>query len=470
MVVSTHVDQTTRWIELNRREYGDHYHGLSFPESGQIPIHNAHRNALLTALLEMTDLGCGGTKLDMRNLSPGCRLCIDGDWSCLFINGRCNARCFYCPSRQDETGLPTTNSVSFRSPLDYVAYLEQFGFRGMSLSGGEPLLTPGRSLAFLAAAKKRFGDQLHTWLYTNGTLVNKDILLRLRDAGLDEIRFDIGAVNYHLKKARLAVGAIPTVTVEIPAVPEDFELLKAKMGEMADAGINHLNLHQLRLTPYSLHRFVTRPYTYLHGDKVTVLESELTALALIKHGLDQGIDLPVNYCSFVYKNRYQKAAALRRSAHCMRKSYETVTPAGYLRTLSVNGESSRLTSLADRFKASGRDELFALQAGRQRLLLSPELLPEVDMSDLKLIVTYSECAIMERATGRNQFKELLLPSRRKVVVERTVIDEVEVGCEDMQLFIEHYVLHLNDHIPPRSGLCARAHRYECIVEGLQEYF
>ena len=69
-----------------------------------------------------------GTKPHIGSLSPGCRICGEGGWSCLFINGKCNCRCFYCPSPQDETGVPTTHRVAFARPADYAAYLDRFGF------------------------------------------------------------------------------------------------------------------------------------------------------------------------------------------------------------------------------------------------------------------------------------------------------------------------------------------------------
>ena len=84
-----------------------------------------------------------------------------------------------------------------------MAYLERFCFTGASISGGEPLLTLGRSLSFIRAIKNRFGSAMHVWLYTNGTLATVDILTQLRDAGLDEIRFDIGATDYNLGMIRM---------------------------------------------------------------------------------------------------------------------------------------------------------------------------------------------------------------------------------------------------------------------------
>ncbi len=79
-----------------------------------------------------------------------------------------------------------------------------FGFKGISISGGEPLLTFERSLHYIEAARRELGEALHIWLYTNGTLVILDQLGKLRNAGLNEIRFDICTVNYNLTRVRMA--------------------------------------------------------------------------------------------------------------------------------------------------------------------------------------------------------------------------------------------------------------------------
>ncbi len=114
--------------------------------------------------------------------------------------------------------------------------------------------------------------------------------------------------------------------------------MQQKIVEMADLGVSHLNLHQLRLTPYSLPRFADRPYTYLHGEKVTVLESELLALELMAEAAETGCQLPINYCSFVFKNRWQKVAARHRNGHFMRKGWEDLTESGLIRSLFAKGE------------------------------------------------------------------------------------------------------------------------------------
>jgi len=370
-----------RLIDSNRREYGRLYDLLTFAGPEQLAASGAERKELLHWLEQCACFGYAGTKVDCNGLSPGCRRCGDGGWSCLFITGRCNVRCFYCPTAQDDDGPPVTNGLAFTTPEEYAAYVAALGFSGVSISGGEPLMAPDLTLAYLSAVRKRCGDDVHLWLYTNGTLLTADLCSRLRDAGLDEIRFDLGAVRYHLEKLRLAVGCIPTVTVEIPAVPEDEELLKRKMVEMGEAGVNHLNLHQMRLTPYNFGPLTERGYTFLHGEKVTVLESELCALRMVRFGLAKGIPLPVNYCSFPYKRRFQHAAARRRAALTVRVSGEVVTEPGYLRTLTVTGVRYCEATLLQNPSYRNPFEKIVLETGRALYLERRPVAPEVELSD-----------------------------------------------------------------------------------------
>jgi len=372
-------------IESNRREYGLQYELLSFAPPAQLAAACAERKELLLWLEQRAFFGYSGTKVDCNGLSPGCRHCGAGGWSCLFINGRCNGHCFYCPTAQDDDGPPTTNGLSFTSPDDYAAYVAALGFSGVSISGGEPLMTPELTLDYLRAVRKRCGDDLHLWLYTNGTLLTADLCSRLRDAGLNEIRFDLGAVRYNLKKLRLAVGCIPTVSVEIPAVPGDEALLQLKMVEMAAAGVKHLNLHQMRLTPYNFDLLTARGYTFLHGEKVTVLESELTALRMVRFGLERALPLAVNYCSFPFKRRFQHAAVRRRGALTSCAEGEVVTEAGYLRILSATGVRYFEAALLQNPSYCHPFEKIVLETGRALYLERRQLTAELPLSTVEMM-------------------------------------------------------------------------------------
>lgn len=462
-----------RLIAANQREYGESYEQLLFLNPSDAQRALTRRAELLDDLHGRVAVGYGGTKLDCTGLSPGCRICAEGGWSCLFITGRCNCRCFFCPTAQTEDDLPTTNGVDFRTPADYVGYLERFGFRGASISGGEPLMNPKRSLAYVRAVKKHFGDAMHVWLYTNGTLADGELLQQLGDAGLDEIRFDIGASDYQLDKLRLAAGVIPTITVEIPAIPEDLPRLKGLLSELRDAGVMHLNLHQMRLTPHNFEHLSARDYTFLHGERVTVLESELAALEVLQHSLDNNIGLPVNYCSFVFKNRYQAQASRLRNSPFMVKPFETLTANGYIRTLTLLGDPAAVTRQIEQFGSRTLDsKLWNKGNAPTKLHFHPQLRHLIDWGTFRLQIGYSSCRQLPSVSYHNPFVTIPVSPAKSVIIERgRAAADVELGEDARERFIKLFLADESSSamVADNDSLAALA-PFEHSRQGLQDYF
>ncbi len=429
------------------------------------------RRSLLSALEGQIHLRAKGTKPHFGPLSPGCELCVQGLWSCLFVNGKCNCRCFYCPAEQNSVDIPMTNRISFPDPSGYVEYLEKFGYRGVGLSGGEPLLTFATTLSYAAAVKKRFGARVFVWLYTNGTLIDVEKLAQLADAGVDEIRFDIGATGYDLSKAGLAVGRVATVSVEIPAVPEDVDVLKKVISAMQDKGIDHLNLHQLRVTPYNAGKLLERGYSFVPGEKVTVLESELAALDLMLFSA-QCVGLPVNYCSFVYRHRYQNAAAKVRSAFLVLKGHESLTESGMIRILTAKGGSDDLAWQAQALSRSGGDSRkWSLRAEGRELVFHPDMWGLMDFSSLDLFIAYQASTITPSLSYCNPFAELRLSSGSSIFVERyRIADPVQLaGEEEMRIFHARFVLGDGQVFLPDTEKWEKLVWCEEIPTGLQDY-
>lgn len=467
------MKRRSQQIAANQLEYQERYQALTFPQKEELQAALRRREELLESLRGQVEIGCHGSKLDMRQLSPGCRICVNGGWSCLFINGHCNCDCFYCPTTQDEIGLPTTNTVTFRHPADYVRYLERLDFTGASISGGEPLLTPNRSLGFLSAVKRHFGSNMHTWLYTNGTLLNRELLQRLCDAGLDEIRFDIGATDYNLKPLLQAIGKIPTVTVEIPAIPEELPRLKNLLRQLHDSGVAHFNLHQLRLTPHNYQHLVKRGYRFLHGEKVTVLDSELAALQLLQYSVEQNIELPINYCSFVYKNRFQARTARLRNGLYQRKNHEEMTANGYLRTLTLHGRKERLTTLQEHFRKQWQSAShWSVSRSGEQLSIHPSLWPLIDLSELRLTIGYASARQLSTVSYRNPFISIELSQRQKLIIERgKACSDLELSSEQAELFGRVFLLGQNKNSQlPDDELWEEILLRERVSEGLQDYF
>jgi pyruvate formate-lyase activating enzyme-like uncharacterized protein len=276
------------------------------------------------------------TKPFHNQISEGCKLCGQGKWSCLFITGKCNAKCFYCPASQEADGVPTSQNLHFETPEAYAEYINYFKFKGVSFSGGEPLLFFDRTLEYLKAIRENCSPEIYVWMYTNGILASEEKFGKLAAAGLDEVRFDIGATHFKLDKIAFAKGIIPNITIEIPAVPEEKEKLKQLLPEMIKTGVTNLNLHQLRLTKHNAQKLLKHNYTFIHAEQPVVLESELAALEIVNYARENNLGIGVNYCSFFFKNRFQKAGFRNQIARALASPDEIITEKGFVREKSEN--------------------------------------------------------------------------------------------------------------------------------------
>ena len=419
-------------IERTRRDFAPFYDQLRWITPEAAEEMTRRRRELLDILSSNAATAFGNTKPFTGSLSPGCRLCGGGEWSCLFINNICNARCFYCPSRQQQVDEPGTSTLIFEHAKDYVDYLEYFGFKGASISGGEPFMTFERTLAFASQIKKRFGERIYLWLYTNGILAADDKLRRLRDAGLDEIRFNIGAVGYSLDRVSKAVGVIPHVTIEVPAVPERVDELISLLPEMKERGVDFLNLHQIRCTAFNYPNLVSRGYTFVHGPATGVAESEIAALTVLAHAAERGIGPAVNYCSLIYRQRYQARAARHRWAERLKKGHEDITETGMIRSLSCAADPSVLDGLETSFAAEGAG-LYQRKNGR--LYFGRALMAPVLAAGAGLRVSYYLPSIHPSVTYRNPYQEVRLNRKKTVVLERaSAVADLDLGPDEAEAF------------------------------------
>ena len=262
--------------------------------------------ALLHGLLgRLREAGVKGDFASMtlytRRLPPGCRSCVAGKGTNLYVTGLCTRDCFFCfnqKPRKDETvvhGLPVDD------PAEAADIVARFGLKSVGLSGGEPLLRPKRVLALLAALKA-MPDPPRVDLYTNGDLADDDVLLDLRRAGLDGIRFDLAARDYDLEPVRRARRILDEVAVEIPVVPAHKEKLERMVLELDALEIPFLNIHELFLCAENSARVVAEGQVPLEAQPPHLLwrptaESGTAALELLLFALQRTKTLSVYYCS-----------------------------------------------------------------------------------------------------------------------------------------------------------------------------
>ena len=466
------------YIQRLEKEFAQDYAAMNWVAPYAALQAEQERERLISAIFRRqgAQWRFSNTKLVTHDLSPGCALCGAGDWSCLFINNICNARCFYCPASQEDLSLPATGRVEFSTPKDYVDYVAAFDVKGVSFSGGEPFMSFDRVTSFLSALRSGISPPLYVWMYTNGILATEDKLKALADGGLGEIRFDLSANHYKLTALEKAVGIIPRVTVEIPAIPEDLHITKPLLKQLESAGVNFLNLHQIRVTKFNRPKLAQRDYTFVHGPAATVLETELAALELIRHGLENGIALPVNYCAFTFRNQFQRAGAQKRNADRIKEGYEGITSTGQIRTLSLQGDPSHLARICEQLTVHAHDtRLWKLAPKGDWLFLHDSLIPGLPTKGLNLKVDHSGTSLAQSVSYRHRFRKIPLNPGKPVVVERFLRHPAVVLPEDrIQGFIARYLnapVQAPSNAPPLPDhICHALDPFEFFSPGLAPYF
>ncbi len=309
------------------------------------------RNELLKQLEELKVSGdFRNHKLYSESLSPGCRCCGEGFWSCLFINRICSADCLFCPQDRGitEEALPYSDGQIFESADAYLEYFKKMGYRGAGFTGGEPFLVLDRLCEYIDIIRQNTDSDTWIWAYTNGKQVTPESLERLKTSGLNELRFNIVATDYSLDSVKIAKDYIDVVTVEIPAIPEDEEKLKSTLHLMEKARVDFLNLHQLYSTEYNYNKMSPNYRYMVTNDNLNqCVDSELTGLRILKYVLEMGVDLSVNFCNQSYKSLFQSSGCAVRRAHQIIQSWEGITEKGYIRCIRAETKQEELVRLFD---------------------------------------------------------------------------------------------------------------------------
>lgn len=163
---------------------------------------------------------------DERYVAPGCTLCREGAKLVLFVTGRCDRGCWYCPLSAERKGtdLVFANDREVRGDDDLLEEARAMSALGTGVTGGDPLAALDRVVRYCRLLKDEFGPGHHVHLYT-GRAPTEDELRAL--AGLvDEVRLHpphedwIRVMETPYPAAIRAARALGfAVGVEVPSLP-----------------------------------------------------------------------------------------------------------------------------------------------------------------------------------------------------------------------------------------------------------
>jgi pyruvate formate-lyase activating enzyme-like uncharacterized protein len=322
--------------------------------------------------------------------SINCKNCVLGRTQGIYVTDDCSRNCFFCPqqrvSQPQHVGRQRSYTPTAEEDRELLDAVISNDSTGCGLTGGEPLVVFYKTLHYIRLLKEHMGKEFWLHLYTNGDNLDRATLQELKEAGLDEIRFNLAAVDYDLEKVALSKKYVPKVVIEIPVIPEDAERLQQMMFGLEGVGIDCLNLHEMAIYPANIEKMRRRGYTaarpvyqapfYLMMDSAPVSGSEELILDLIDLALTEQFSYGIHYCH--YKARILKQNLLKHY-HVARKvcrPYERVSEEGLLEKLVVP-ESGMDKAIADLKRHRVPEEKIYQSISKKRL--------ETDMDYLEFL-------------------------------------------------------------------------------------
>ena len=155
---------------------------------------------------------------------------------------------------------------------------------------------------------------VHQHMYTNGTLATEENLKALGEAGLDELRFNLGAsgcADRVIDMIGVAKRYIPWVGIETPMTPELYETFLRKKDAILATGLDFMNCAELHLNPNNIDNYWGEPMMlYRQGYLSPIWSHELT-LSLMKQADAERWPIAVHDCC----NRTKFARDLNLRAH-----------------------------------------------------------------------------------------------------------------------------------------------------------
>jgi pyruvate formate-lyase activating enzyme-like uncharacterized protein len=264
-------------------------------------------------------------------LPKGCNYCFTGSKAVIFITGLCDDGCFYCPVSRERLGKDVFYVNEENIDLKMLeTEIERSGAMGASITGGDPLAVPGRTINVIKRLKRSFGHDFHIHLYTSGRYATKGILWELYSAGLDEIRFH-PTRKYFLDRIRNATGIKGwSVGIEVPVAP-GFESWLKYIIEFADsAGVEFINLNELEVSPANIYELEARGFK--PSRKKPVVEHAFeTGLNLVKWAREKGFRVNVHLCPATYKDAIQTRNRFLATSRLDQKPYEIPTRDGTIK-------------------------------------------------------------------------------------------------------------------------------------------
>lgn len=235
----------------------------------------------------------------------GCRGCLTGSGlAAVRKTNRCNIVCPFCYNYGELDCQPPIGEGMweiggtryYEEDMDLLLSVQDKP-TGVAYVYLEPFMEIGEYYGIISRFRKA-GVYQH--LYTNGTLCTKENLKALGNAGLDELRFNLGATacaDRVIDSIADAKKYIPAVGIETPMTPGFLEAFRKKKQKILDTGIDFINCAELHLNPNNIVNYETEPVYMSRRGYISPIWSHAITLQIMAAADAEKWDVAVHDCS-----------------------------------------------------------------------------------------------------------------------------------------------------------------------------
>ena len=267
---------------------------------------NARHDKLLSQIPDLKTLAGRTYYVGDDALFPkGCKSCLLGTGlSAVRKTNRCNAACPFCydygaldqqtPVGEGMWEIGGTKFYERDIPLLLSIHRKPTGIAYVYL---EPFMEIEKYYGVIHLFHEA---GIHQHLYTNGINANRENLQALAQAGLDEIRFNLGATNCAdrvIENMRIAAEYFPAVGVETPMTPDFYAAFQAKKDRILSSGIRFMNCAELHLNDNNIANYAGESLYWCRQGYVSPIFSREISLRMLREAFEEHWPILVHDCS-----------------------------------------------------------------------------------------------------------------------------------------------------------------------------
>ncbi|MBR6185100.1 MAG: radical SAM protein [Clostridia bacterium] len=235
----------------------------------------------------------------------GCRSCLFGTGlSAVRKTNRCDAACPFCydygvlnaqpPVGEGMWEIGGTKFYEDDLPLLLSIHKKPTGISYVYL---EPFMEIEK---YYGVVRVFHEAGVHQHLYTNGVHAARESLKALAEAGLDELRFNLGASNCAssvIEKIAIAKEYFPRVGIETPMTPEFYEAFLRKKTEILQTGLDFINCAELHLNENNIGNYAGENLYMCRQGYISPIFSRNLTLTLMRQAAQEGWPIVMHDCS-----------------------------------------------------------------------------------------------------------------------------------------------------------------------------